>query len=77
MLYLKTTDSKVLFWKLEKIGDGIESKVLVFQEKTKEELSEQLLYFKTSMKLELDRKINDCDLSYITSIIEKKVCLSS
>jgi len=62
-------------WKLDKIDDNIGSEELEFQVQTKEELSKHLLYFRTCMKLELDRQINDCDTSYITSLVGKKVRL--
>lgn len=67
--------SQIKIWKLEKLENDIESEELEFQVQTKDELRKHLLYFRTCMKLELDRKVNDCDSSYITSLLEKKVCL--
>lgn len=62
-------------WKLDKIEGDIGSEELEFQVQTKEELSKHLLYFRTCMKLKLDRQINNCDTSYITSLVRKKVRL--
>lgn len=62
-------------WKLEKIDDSFESEELEFQVQTKEDLNKHLLYFRTCMKLELDRKINDFNTSYIEALLEKKVCV--
>lgn len=62
-------------WMLEKVNDHLESKKIDYQIQTKEELSNNLVYFRTCMKLELDRKVNACDSSYISSLIEKKVYL--
>lgn len=57
-------------------SDGIEViHLLAFEVLTKEEISERLLYLRTCMKLELDRKIKDCDSSYIENLLDKKVCL--
>lgn len=64
--------SKINLWELKKIDDAIQSEKLEFLVQTKEELSNNLLYFRICMKLELDRKINDCDTA---SLLEKKVCL--
>jgi len=72
---LNIVDSQVKLWELKKIDDSIQSKNLEFQVQIKEELSKNLLYFRTCMKLELDRKMNDCDSLYTTSLLEKKVCL--
>lgn len=67
--------SQVQLWKLEKnVDDIIQSEELEFQVQAKEELNTNLIYFRTCMKFELDRKISDCDSSYITSLLEKKVC---
>lgn len=55
-------------------SDGIEIfNLLKFEILTKEEISEHLLYLRTCMKLELNRKIKDCDSSYIENLLEKKV----
>lgn len=67
--------SQVKLWELKKIDNAIQSEKLEFQVQIKEELSKDLLYFRTCMKLEIDRKINDFDSLYSTSLIEKKVCL--
>lgn len=67
--------SQIKIWKFEKLEHDIESEELQFQVLTKDELSKHLLYFRTCMKLELDRKVNDYDVSYITSLLEKKVYL--
>lgn len=72
---MNIVDSKINLWELKKIDDAIQSVQLEFQVQTKEELSNNLLYFRTCMKLELDRKINDCDPLYTASLLEKKVCL--
>lgn len=53
--------------------EEFEFEELEFQVQTKEELKNNLLYLRTCMKLELDRKINDFDSSYIASLVEKKV----
>lgn len=73
LLYLNMDSSQIKLWKLEKFENDIESEELEFQVQTKDELRNNLLYFRTCMKLELDRKVNDCDSSYITSLLEKKV----
>lgn len=65
--------SKVQVWKLEKVDDAIEFEELKFIVETKEGLNNHLLYFRTCMKLELDRQINDCNSSYIEALLEKKV----
>lgn len=68
--------SQVQLWELEKnVDDIIQSEKLEFQIQTKEELNTNLIYFRTCMKFELDRRISDCGSSYITSLLEKKVCL--
>lgn len=72
---MNVTGSQMQLWRLEKVNDRLESKKIDFQVQTKEELSNNLLYFRTCMKLELDRKINVCDSSYIASLLEKKVNL--
>jgi len=72
---LNIIGSQIKLWGLEKIDDAIQSEKIEFQIQTKEELSKHLLYFRTCMKLELDRKINDCDLVNTASLLEKKVCL--
>lgn len=74
MLYLNISDSQVQLWKIEKNGDDIESEELNFQIQTKEELSEHLLYFRTCMKLELNRVLSGSDSLNIASLVEKKVC---
>lgn len=53
--------------------EHFEFEELKFQVQTKEELKNNLLYLRTCMKLELDRKINDFDTSYIANLVEKKV----
>jgi hypothetical protein len=70
---LNIFDSKVQVWKLEKFDDAIEFENLELIVETKEGLNKHLLYFRTCMKLELDRQINDCDSSYIEALLEKKV----
>lgn len=65
--------SQVKLWELKKIDNAIQSEKLEFQVQTKEELSKNLIYFRTCMKLELDRKMNDCDLLNTASLLEKKV----
>lgn len=67
--------SQIQLWKLEKFDDDIESEELEFQTQTKEEISKHLLYFRTRMKLELDRKLSDSDPSYIINFLKKQVCL--
>lgn len=62
--------SQVKLWNVEQIGDDFESEELYFQVQTKEEIQNNLLYFRTCMKLELDKKISECD---ITCWLEKKV----
>uniref|UniRef100_A0A2S2NF88 Ufm1-specific protease 2 n=1 Tax=Schizaphis graminum TaxID=13262 RepID=A0A2S2NF88_SCHGA len=74
-LYLKIVGSQINLWELKKIDDAIQSEKLEFQVQTKEELSNNLLYFRTCMKLELDRKINDSDSLYTASLLEKKIGL--
>lgn len=65
--------SQVKLWELKKIDNAIQSEKLEFQVQTKEELRKNLIYFRTCMKLELDRKMNDCDLLNTASLLEKKV----
>jgi len=72
---LNIVGSQVKLWELKKIDNAIQSEKLEFQVQIKEELSKNLIYFRTCMKLELDRKMNDCDLLYAASLLEKKVCL--
>lgn len=67
--------SEIKLWEVKKIDNAIQSEKLEFQVQIKEELNKNLLYFRTCMKLELDRKINDFDSLYATSLLEKKVCL--
>ncbi|CAH1716986.1 unnamed protein product [Aphis gossypii] len=74
-LYLNIVGSKINLWEFKKIDDAIQSEKLEFQVQTKEELSNNLLYFRTCMKLELDRKINDCDPLNTASLLEKKIGL--
>lgn len=59
--------------KLKINNDDYEFEELEFQVQTKDELKNNLLYLKTCMKLELNRKISDFDSSYIASLVEKKV----
>jgi len=70
---LNIVGSQVKLWELKKIDNAIQSEKLEFQVQTKEELSKNLIYFRTCMKLELDRKMNDCDLLNTASLLEKKV----
>jgi len=70
---LNLNGSQGKLWKVEQNGDDFESKELVFQVQTKEELRNNLLYLRTCMKLELDRKTSQCNLSDITCLLEKKV----
>jgi len=73
---LNIVGSQVKLWELKKVENDIQSEKLEFQVQIKEELSKNLLYFRTCMKLELDRKMNDCDSLYTAGLLEKKVCLS-
>ncbi|KAL4149101.1 hypothetical protein QTP88_003117 [Uroleucon formosanum] len=74
-LYLNMVGSEIKLWEVKKIDNAIQSEKLEFQVQIKEELNKNLLYFRTCMKLELDRKINDFDSLYATSLLEKKIGL--
>lgn len=75
MLYLNMIDDQPKLWNLEKVDNVIKFEEFKFQIQTKDELSKHLLYFRTRMKLELDRKVNDFDQVYIANLLEKKVYL--
>lgn len=75
LLYLNVAGSTTQLWMLDRVDDDIGFEQLEFRVQTKEELKKHLLYFRTCMKLELDRRINDCCTSYVTSLVEKKVSL--
>jgi len=59
---------------LEKNDNFIVSKKIDFEIKTKEELSDYLLYLRTRMKLELNKIIPEWDSLYSEQLLEKQVC---
>lgn len=70
---MNLNESQGKLWKVEQNDDDFEFRELVFQVQTKEELRNNLLYLRTCMKLELDRKTSQCNFSDITCLLEKKV----